>query len=244
MSSLPNNTIILHILHACMRILLSPSSNTTQYEQVRTWLKIWVNNFSVIYGPEHVVLIIHNVTHLVDDCIHFQASLDTISAFPFENYLGKLKSMLCGTRRPVAQLYKRLLEIEYLDSMFSLQQQSKYCDQSVESILKSFRENSPADSFCFIDGRVAIDATEVTESVIRGRPLIISKSDGSYTNFYSDPLPLYSSDLGIFLVGGRLEPIVSFRVSRSIRLQKCILFPFKSPLNEKKHLLIPLLHQV
>ncbi len=42
---------------------------------------------------------------LVDDCIHCQASLDAISAFPFDNYLGKIKSMLRGIRRLVAQLY-------------------------------------------------------------------------------------------------------------------------------------------
>lgn len=37
--------------------------------------------------------------------------LDSFSAFPFENFLGRLKVLLRGTRRPLAQLKKDCLKL-------------------------------------------------------------------------------------------------------------------------------------
>ncbi len=104
-----------------MRVFLSPSSTVTQFEGVRTCLNTFVHNFIVIYGPQHVVFNVHNLVHLADDCIYFNGPLDTISPFPFENYLGKIKKLLRGTRRLIAQLYKRLAEIYHQESLIRVE---------------------------------------------------------------------------------------------------------------------------
>ena len=40
--------------------------------------------------------------------MNFQTSLHDISAFPFEDYLQKLKKFVCGTQNPSVQVYLRM----------------------------------------------------------------------------------------------------------------------------------------
>lgn len=54
-------------------------------------LTTFVNTSSVIYGLEFVVLNVHNLYHLADDVANMNCSLFDISAFSFENCLGKIK---------------------------------------------------------------------------------------------------------------------------------------------------------
>jgi len=105
---------------------------------VKRSFKFFVLEFARIYGPQHIVFNVHNLIHLADDCIYFNSSLNKISAFLFENYLGKLKRMLRGTMRPLAQLFKRILELENQASVVTFQQPNPYCNQSIRSIVTSF----------------------------------------------------------------------------------------------------------
>ncbi|KAG1664804.1 hypothetical protein GQR58_019670 [Nymphon striatum] len=62
-----------------------------------------------IYGAENVVYNVHNLMHLPDDVRRFGA-LDNISAFVFENYLGKLKKMVRKPQFVIQQLVNRISE--------------------------------------------------------------------------------------------------------------------------------------
>jgi len=48
--------------------------------------------------------------HLADDVKHAKMALSEISAFPFENCLGKIKRMIRGISNPVSQLVRRVSE--------------------------------------------------------------------------------------------------------------------------------------
>jgi len=52
----------------------------------------------------------HNLNHLADDVEHSKTNLSSISAFPFENYLGKIKRLIKGRNNSLSQLVRRVSE--------------------------------------------------------------------------------------------------------------------------------------
>ena len=55
---------------------------------------------------------VHSLIHLSSDVEHFKCSLNDVSAFPFENYLQTLKKSVRQSQNPIAQVTKRLTELE------------------------------------------------------------------------------------------------------------------------------------
>ena len=49
---------------------------------------------------------VHSLIHLIDDYTNY-GSLDNISCFPFESYLGLLKSVVCSGFKPLQQIAMR-----------------------------------------------------------------------------------------------------------------------------------------
>jgi len=43
------------------------------------------------YGPDSQIMNNHNLMHLADDVEHENMVLSAVSAFPFENFLGRIK---------------------------------------------------------------------------------------------------------------------------------------------------------
>jgi len=72
-------------------------------------LKFFVEQCMVLYGKEFVVYNVHSVIHIVDDAKAY-GCLDGISSFPFENYLGHLKSTVRKPQQILQQIFKRLCE--------------------------------------------------------------------------------------------------------------------------------------
>lgn len=230
------------VFHTCIRILLSPSSRTAEYEFAGQWLKYFVDHFGHLYGTHHLVYNVHSLIHIADDCIYFQGSLDKFSAFPFENFLGKMKRLLRGSRKPMAQLYKRLIEIENQEVFSKVQSKNKYSDGSISSIIKSYSSHSRADSFCLIEKGVAIQIIDINERFVRGCPLILAKKpDESFINFSEKAVK--SSELDIYVVNGKERQTVTYPISAMTNSTKGILMPFTNAYEEKSHLFIPILHQ-
>lgn len=72
----------------------------------------FVKYFEKFYGKEVVTHNVHSLIHLVTDVRNF-GNLNTISCFPFENYLGKLKTLVRSFANPHAQLCRRIFELFY-----------------------------------------------------------------------------------------------------------------------------------
>ena len=52
---------------------------------------------------------VHSLLHLADD-VAVHGALDKFSAFPFENYLQKLKRFVRSGKNPIVQIARRLSE--------------------------------------------------------------------------------------------------------------------------------------
>ena len=75
----------------------------------------FVNEARIIYGKEIVIYNVHLLAHITDDALKHK-NLVKCSAFIFENYLGKLKSMLSHGNKPLQQLICRIEERSNISS--------------------------------------------------------------------------------------------------------------------------------
>lgn len=71
----------------------------------------YIESYIDIYGEHSISSNIHNLCHLLDDVRHF-GNLNTISTYPFENYLGIIKSKLRAMKNPLQQIGRRMYEID------------------------------------------------------------------------------------------------------------------------------------
>lgn len=74
-------------------------------------LECFVGNCPDIYGNTFTVYNVHNLIHLHEDITFFQCSLNDISAFKYENHLQMVKKIVKKAQNPIAQIAKRLTEL-------------------------------------------------------------------------------------------------------------------------------------
>ena len=84
----------------------------TYLNYARELLKSFVRDAKHIYGKEFNVFNVHGLIHIADDVEYFNAPLDDISSFPYENHLGKLKRLVRQYKNPILQVMKRIYEEE------------------------------------------------------------------------------------------------------------------------------------
>ncbi|XP_035711011.1 uncharacterized protein LOC118436639 isoform X1 [Folsomia candida] len=204
-------------LQAAMSILLSPNASIKSWNDVaRSLLIQFVKEVELIYGPEFMIYNVHSIIHICDDALNF-GNLSRVSAFPFESYMQKLKSMLHAKNYHLNQVAKRLQEIEAID----------FATKIMKSSTQQF-SNSKYDN-CFYLG----DGTYVILKYIN---LSIK-----YAEFYEviklDKFPEYpfnSLTVNIFLA--KITTNVRI-VNYSEVMYKCLLLPYKN-----MYLCLPLLH--
>lgn len=137
-------------LHVAISILLNPKScldkNLRDYAGLL--LRHFVQNFSNLYANTFISHNFHGLIHLANDAEYFGSilhsfTLDSISAFPFENYLQSIKKMVRGKNRPLEQIGKRLAQLFSVDFSFS---SSSTLSDFPE--FKGSHTNGPLASFC------------------------------------------------------------------------------------------------
>jgi hypothetical protein len=74
-------------------------------------LQYFVNNCKHVYGETFAVYNVHGLLHLHEDINFYGCSLNEISCFPFENFMQRLKKLVRNGNNPVAQVGKRLVEL-------------------------------------------------------------------------------------------------------------------------------------
>lgn len=97
------------LLSTAISILVSPEHlNLADY--AGQMLKSFVNHFGELYGKDQIVYNVHCLVHLADE-VKRHGCLDSFSAFPYENHLGKIKKLIRKPEFPLAQLIRRLSEV-------------------------------------------------------------------------------------------------------------------------------------
>lgn len=103
------------LFHCAVTILLSEYHiNALGVNFAEKMLNIFIEHSKKIYGIEFLVYNVHVLCHLVDDVKKY-GPLDMISAFPFENYFAKVKSLVRSPHKPLEQIYRRLHELIHSD---------------------------------------------------------------------------------------------------------------------------------
>ncbi len=97
------------LFSVAMFVLLSKSSSDSEIDYAHDLLVLFVQHFSGLYGSDMVVYNVHNLVHLADDARQY-GCLDNVSAFCFENYLGRLIKLVRRPSKPLEQIVHRLME--------------------------------------------------------------------------------------------------------------------------------------
>ena len=107
-----------HFLSLSLSIKILCDDNEIKHnvllESAKELLSYFVYNSKECYGDTFCVYNVHGLIHIADDVEYFKKSLQAISAFVFENYLQELKRFFRSRNNPVAQIMKRLGELEGL----------------------------------------------------------------------------------------------------------------------------------
>jgi len=96
-------------LNCAIRILCSIDNYDRNNDYAQDLLIYFVQNMSILYGPQNVTYNMHNLIHLAADAKRL-GPLDSFSAFPFENFLFTLKKLLRKFDKPLQQICNRLDE--------------------------------------------------------------------------------------------------------------------------------------
>ena len=97
------------LLHVAIYILVSPVLCHQYCNYAEELLVHFVTHYSDLYGKDNVVYNVHGLVHLADD-VRKYGCLDNISAFPFENFMKRIKRMIRKPELPLQQVVHRLLE--------------------------------------------------------------------------------------------------------------------------------------
>ena len=176
-----------------------------------------------MYGNTFTVCNIHNLLHLPDDCFYHRSSLNTISCFPLEHFLQRLKKSVRGTQSPVVQVIKR--QEEFQNVFGSLPKTELFS-----------RVTSGRKDKCFLLANYAVAfVKEVIDTDTFSCEVIKSKHLEDV--YYS---PMQSSLLNIYLFRYRKKKELRLKILQKTSLiRKCVCLP------EKRGLAIfPLLHEI
>jgi predicted XRE-type DNA-binding protein len=240
------------LLSVSMVFLLNNSSNEECLKYAEDLLILFVEQFSELYGPNMLVYNVHNLIHLADDARKY-GSLDNVSAFCFENYLGKLVKLVRKPHKPLQQLIKRLLErkgeAQVAQECISKQRSSDIihcgehqsgvipqgvgmCKQFKSAIVNGIRICTTAGDNCVTLGN---DVILIKNILLSGSSdtLLVYQKFTELTDFFTYPLP--SSDIGIYKSSGLSHEVHCVNVTAVVK--KNVMLPYMGD-----YVMFPLIH--
>lgn len=96
-------------LHIAISILVDSELIAEYLDYANECLTYFVRMVPVLYSPQYMVYNTHSLLHLTEDVRRF-GSLDTFSAFRFENEMSHLRQLTRSGKHVVVQIAKRLSE--------------------------------------------------------------------------------------------------------------------------------------
>lgn len=238
------------LLHCSIYILASPLlvQNIAMRNAAGEFLNLFIQSSSRVFSRDFVVFNVHGLSHLVDECEE-HGSLDSFSAFPYENYLKIIKQSLRSGYHPLQQLARRDAETngrlsEPKKIIEGIRLTGNHIDPN-ETVrgeqYKMLTSNKftlrcvvPDHCFKTEDGSVVllqnIVYSEDNVVILRGQRF---QTQNDYYQY-----PMNSSLIGIVLVSQLDQTIRSWEMNDAI--VKCVLIPE----NKRSYLCIPLGHSL
>lgn len=99
-------------------------------------------DFGEIYGLHHMIANMHWIQHAADDT-EKHGSLNKVSAFRGESFLGKVKRSIRGKRKILKQLYNKVNQLHNYETREWQEEQRGI------TVLDTLKEDSVADSLFF-----------------------------------------------------------------------------------------------
>lgn len=222
------------LLSVGIHILLNERLANEYNQYAHDLLQTFVIHFYQVYGDDMAVYNVHCLVHLANEAKKF-GSLDSISAFPFENFLSKLKKMVRKPTFPLAQIIRRLSEqtelqkdpktYPHLSKPHSngpvherLVNGCQY--QKVETERHVFKMNFK-DSCVRIDGKICLIKNILLHE---GNIFLVHQVFGRSENSFE--CPLESKLLGILKVSNLGNTYHFFKLNDVE--SKCVLLPLKN----------------
>lgn len=95
------------LLYFCAYNIICSNHHLVRLSRVAdTCLKLFIERFKTIYGVHHFTSNLHNLAHVMEDVKRYGA-INTISAYPFEGHLFKIKRSLRSGNLPLSQTANR-----------------------------------------------------------------------------------------------------------------------------------------
>ncbi|KAF4522173.1 hypothetical protein B566_EDAN007319 [Ephemera danica] len=235
-------------LHVASTILCSEKSGDAEILYAKELFIHFIQSFKVLFRRTLLSHNVHSLTHLADEVLML-GHLDRFSAFPFENYLQKIKKHLKNSGKMLQQLVLRLDEKKKnvlrkpaipVGAMIHLNQHNSgplfpgCVDPQFKKIQFTnfvLRADHTADSCCVLKSN-AVVLIENFASSNTGELRIIGRQFDDRSNVYSTPIE--SSALGILKVK-RLGALMSWPITEI--QNKCVKLP-----HEDCFVIVPFLH--
>jgi len=236
-------------LSIAMIVLLSPD-HLSYINYARSLLKYFVNSFKDIYGSHYISHNIHGLLHIADDYERY-GPLDNCSAFPFENYMQTLKSLIRKPDKPLEQVVLRYQERKKLKNNVKSKKEFKLTGSHNRGPLIQnttspqynkllfynfkFKSQIDADSYFCSNNNEIVKLINIAYSTNTGQVTLIGKKFDCMQDFYDEPIK--SSHFGIYIVDNLSNTLQTWQIS-DIK-KKVMVFNF-----EDKSIAVPFLHSM
>lgn len=215
-------------LHCAYRLLSNPRHVHTNIKQANDLLKLFVENFSTVFGTNSVSFNVHNLLHLAS-CAETYGPLNSFSAYDFENKLQLLKKHV---RKP-SSILKQIVQKEKHTTYFKTKNEEiKYRKDLIVGAFVNdcFISWEEPNNICSVESFFIIKIESIIkeeEIYVEGRRLL------DLDSFYQEPIN--SCELGIYKTNLALGEKEKFSI-RDVQF-KFVCLPMNS-----YFIIIPILH--
>lgn len=173
------------LLHSSIRILSCKHSCSSNLQTAREMIKEFVRLFPIIYGENNISFNVHCLLHLCDSAEQY-GTLDSFSAYKFENFNQYLKRLIRSPNKILQQIYKRLQEGIVANSY----------EYAIETDEFKIRVKEESDSYCLMKPNKPIKVAAVGwENEVE---VVVGNVFHSSIDFFEEPVKS-SEGLGILL---------------------------------------------
>ncbi|KAE8741816.1 hypothetical protein FOCC_FOCC012648 [Frankliniella occidentalis] len=229
-----------------MRVVCCPIMSKDK--EILNWAEaciiLFVRDSAKLFGKHFVVYNIHSLLHVVND-VRKYGMVDNFSAFPFENYLGKLRRSVRAYHHPLQQLVNRYQE-NNLNTNKAQREMTLLCPHNDGPVVSGIRgsqfkrlQSKTLSLSVDFDGDNFVKIGNETAKILNimkglsGTVYLVGRIMLNKTEFFK--YPCSSSEFDIFLVDNEFSELGVWQLAEVE--SKCAVMPYKS-----KFVSIPLLH--